>query len=446
MSQSVRTIRLPKLPTPIQFVIEGIVSYLSNNKLIVKDLNKNSEVFSLTIENELMDYTVIVDSADLKVFLFGANGVDIVTSTGVSKNVGFDGFFVRLIKSKIEDNLMIITTHGCYTFNTKNDTIMPISLPDKFKPDTLMAYTPIELLYSDATSISIVERTNNTTPIRHDFTSPITSIEAKSDGNEKLTQIAVGLQSGSIVLLNRIRNKFMKSDLKWHSGPVNCLAFSTYTGKLYSGGNEGVLVIWDTQVGTKDFLPRFESPLKNIQPSVNDEHIGIGLVDEQIRVIRTENFETVVKVVALPESLFVHKGDLNLSNFVYKTEAAKYQYIRNIDGQFSSESFGFNPSTRNVMNVSNNYKVKLVESTNDGRFTCSYELFTKHGLVIFDKLRFFNYDEKLNDITLINTIDNPEQLNEIDFICSYFDNSSDGYLIRILFRNSIEIKYKFLHA
>uniref|UniRef100_A0A803MP60 WD repeat-containing protein 75 second beta-propeller domain-containing protein n=1 Tax=Chenopodium quinoa TaxID=63459 RepID=A0A803MP60_CHEQI len=47
----------------------------------------------------------------------------------------------------------------------------------------------------------------------------------------------------------------------WHSSEVKFLAFSTDGAYLYSGGNEGVLVLWQLDTGKRKFLPRIGSPL-----------------------------------------------------------------------------------------------------------------------------------------------------------------------------------------
>ncbi|CAI9088050.1 OLC1v1022281C2 [Oldenlandia corymbosa var. corymbosa] len=48
----------------------------------------------------------------------------------------------------------------------------------------------------------------------------------------------------------------------WHSAQVNLLFFSTDGAYLYSGGQEGVLVLWQLDTGKKKFLPRIGSPLR----------------------------------------------------------------------------------------------------------------------------------------------------------------------------------------
>ncbi|KAH9805892.1 transducin/WD40 repeat-like superfamily protein [Citrus sinensis] len=47
----------------------------------------------------------------------------------------------------------------------------------------------------------------------------------------------------------------------WHPSEVSVLIFSSDGAYLYSGGKEGVLVVWQLDTGKKKFLPRIGSPL-----------------------------------------------------------------------------------------------------------------------------------------------------------------------------------------
>lgn len=439
MNHSTQTARLPKPSKPFKFVTEGVISYIDSNRLVIKDLNKNVEVFSYILQKELVDFDVRVASNEIKTYLLSSSAIDVLDSTGRSKEIRLDGTILRLSDSKINNLLLVVTSNGVFSVDALTDNIQPIQIPNGYENHSLAFFNPNELVFRNEKTITIVQRSNSNSPMKHEFTSDITALDIKIDDLGQLNQIAVGLKNGSIMLLNRAKGKYLRSDMRWHSGAVNCLAFSNYTNKLLSGGKEGVLVIWDTQTGTRDYLPRFDAPITNITSSTNDEHIGISLADSQIRVIRTENFDTILRIVPLYDSLFKLKSDLNKLQYIYKGEADKYQYLRSIDSQLKSDIFSFNPSTRNIMDKSSNYEVKLIDNTADGRFICSYEFFKKRDLIIFDKLRFFYFDDKANDISLINTIDNPNQLEEIDFICSYFDENLEGDLIRVLFRSHISI-------
>ena len=432
MNHRTQTKLLPKAETPFRFAGDSLIGYVENNRLVVADLEKQTEVFAAVIEKELKDFSVVLNGEEVKAYLFGPGAIDVISSLTGTKTIALDDGFVRLLRPTTRDDLLIATKTSLFSLNTCNDSLSAVSLPAAFSCDKVVLFTPGECIYREGRSIWVVDMLNGTVLLNQAFSTEITAFDAKADGMGKFSQIAVGLLSGSIVLLNRAKSRCMKSDLKWHSGPVTCLAFSRETNKLYSGGNEGVLVLWDILSGTKDFLPRFEAPLQLIEPSHNDEYIAIGLRDGQVRAVRTENFESVLTVAVLPDSLFEHKADLNASNYVYKDEAGRYKIVRHMDSKLKADCCSFNPSTRNTMDLSKDYQVKIVNSTPDGRFACSYETFKRRGLVIFDKLRFFNSDDKANGMTLINTVDNPEQLTEIDCLCSYFDEGHDGYLIRIL--------------
>ncbi|KAK2659270.1 hypothetical protein Ddye_005803 [Dipteronia dyeriana] len=77
-----------------------------------------------------------------------------------------------------------------------------------------------------------------------------------------------GLLSGKIMLNDEEKPGVRDNDdadscttWHWHSYEVNVLFFSSDGAYLYSGGKEGVLVVWQLDTGKKKFLPRIGSPL-----------------------------------------------------------------------------------------------------------------------------------------------------------------------------------------
>lgn len=72
----------------------------------------------------------------------------------------------------------------------------------------------------------------------------------------------------------------------WHAHAVGCLAFSTDGAYLLSGGNEAVLVIWDTATGRRAYLPRLGGPLVGIVPCPGDAaKYAIRQADNTLRTV-----------------------------------------------------------------------------------------------------------------------------------------------------------------
>ncbi|KAE8713811.1 hypothetical protein F3Y22_tig00110204pilonHSYRG00015 [Hibiscus syriacus] len=72
----------------------------------------------------------------------------------------------------------------------------------------------------------------------------------------------------------------------WHSAEVNVLSFSSDGAYLYSGGKEGVLVVWQLDTGKKKFLPRIGSPLLYFIDSPDPTLSSISCADNQIHLLK----------------------------------------------------------------------------------------------------------------------------------------------------------------
>ncbi|WCJ37640.1 Transducin/WD40 repeat-like superfamily protein [Euphorbia peplus] len=72
----------------------------------------------------------------------------------------------------------------------------------------------------------------------------------------------------------------------WHPAKVNVLSFSSDGSYLYSGGKEGVLVVWQLDTGNKKFLPRIGSPLLYYTDSPDPSLSSISCADNQIHILK----------------------------------------------------------------------------------------------------------------------------------------------------------------
>ncbi|KAL0306149.1 UNVERIFIED_CONTAM: U3 small nucleolar RNA-associated protein 17 [Sesamum radiatum] len=77
----------------------------------------------------------------------------------------------------------------------------------------------------------------------------------------------------------------------WHSSQVNVLFFSSDGAYLYSGGREGVLVVWQLDTGKKKFLPRIGAPLLYFVNSPDPSLSSISRADNQIQLLRMPSME-----------------------------------------------------------------------------------------------------------------------------------------------------------
>lgn len=90
----------------------------------------------------------------------------------------------------------------------------------------------------------------------------------------------------------------------WHPHEVNCLVFSSDGAYIYSGGREGVLVVWQIDTGKKKFLPRIGSPLLYFVDSPDPSLASISCADNQIHLLKMPAMEMLKSIsgIKLPFS------------------------------------------------------------------------------------------------------------------------------------------------
>ncbi|MED6111039.1 hypothetical protein PIB30_048679 [Stylosanthes scabra] len=89
----------------------------------------------------------------------------------------------------------------------------------------------------------------------------------------------------------------------WHSAAVSLLSFSPDGAYLYSGGKEGVLVLWQLDSGKKNFLPRIGSPLLYFIESPDPSLSLISCADNQIHMLKTPSMEIMRSISGIKPPL-----------------------------------------------------------------------------------------------------------------------------------------------
>ncbi|AES92286.2 putative transcription factor WD40-like family [Medicago truncatula] len=89
----------------------------------------------------------------------------------------------------------------------------------------------------------------------------------------------------------------------WHSDAVNLLSFSSDGVYLYSGGKEGVLVLWQLDTGKKKFLPRIGSPLRYFVDSLDPSFASISCADNQIHILKISSVEIMRSISGIKPPL-----------------------------------------------------------------------------------------------------------------------------------------------
>ena len=94
------------------------------------------------------------------------------------------------------------------------------------------------------------------------------------------------------------RSNPVTTSLHWHAHAVNCLAF-TSADYLLSGGEEGVLVVWQLETEHKDFLPRLASDILSIAVSPDQTLYALVHKDNTIRIVSATNMKIKQEIVGL---------------------------------------------------------------------------------------------------------------------------------------------------
>ncbi|XP_052178617.1 uncharacterized protein LOC127792219 isoform X2 [Diospyros lotus] len=108
----------------------------------------------------------------------------------------------------------------------------------------------------------------------------------------------------------------------WHSAGVKLLLFSSDGAYLYSGGREGVLVVWQLDTGKKKFLPRIGSPILSFINSPDPLLSSISCANNQIHIVKMSSMEILKSIdgikppCPIPE---VYEG--SCSGFVFDSTA-----------------------------------------------------------------------------------------------------------------------------
>ncbi|KAK8961373.1 Guanine nucleotide-binding protein subunit beta-like protein B [Platanthera guangdongensis] len=104
----------------------------------------------------------------------------------------------------------------------------------------------------------------------------------------------------------------------WHASEVKFLLFSSDGVYLYSGGKEGVIVVWQLDTGKKKFKPRLGSPLISFIDSPDPVLSCISCADNQIHLLKMPTMEIIKSIsgIKLPFSFpDLHEGSYEEFSF-----------------------------------------------------------------------------------------------------------------------------------
>lgn len=82
------------------------------------------------------------------------------------------------------------------------------------------------------------------------------------------------------------KNLPTKSTYHWHAHAIECLTYNPEGNILYSGGHEGVLVMWHNNTNSHSYLPRLAAQLQSLNSSSDGTLLAVGLSNNTIKIIK----------------------------------------------------------------------------------------------------------------------------------------------------------------
>lgn len=119
----------------------------------------------------------------------------------------------------------------------------------------------------------------------------LTSIKMKPDGK----YLCVGDCVGKIYYYYNLFNEKGPtiSARHWHSNRVNVLEFTKDSAFLLSGGKEAVVVLWHQVTQQNSFISRVGNQIINLSTSEDGSLIAISMVDNSVKIVKSQNYEIV---------------------------------------------------------------------------------------------------------------------------------------------------------
>lgn len=89
----------------------------------------------------------------------------------------------------------------------------------------------------------------------------------------------------------------MAATLHWHAHSLSNIQFSQATGQLYSGSEEGVMVIWSENSLKPGFIPRVAPRINAFTVSADGTRLFVACNDNAIRFIEVSQ-RTIVATLS----------------------------------------------------------------------------------------------------------------------------------------------------
>ncbi|CCA69810.1 hypothetical protein PIIN_03751 [Serendipita indica DSM 11827] len=223
--------------------------------------------------------------------------------------------------------------------------------------------------------------------------------------------------------------------LRWHAHAVQALEFTPNGAYLLSGGEEGVLVIWQIHTGKKEFVPRVGAPIKAISiydtgDGTREQEYLLSLADGTLAFVKSSTLKlarSIARVKLEPphqsrhsthSPLAIHARSRNI--FLLSSHPSSIQIYSPLSSSLLAE-LEVAPSNR----VSRPYaaplqppRVELIAVSECGKWLATVDVRdeTSEGFSIEIALKVWYWDETERIWDLNTKIDRPHGPNKLTSI------------------------------
>ncbi|KAJ3674500.1 hypothetical protein LUZ60_005116 [Juncus effusus] len=168
----------------------------------------------------------------------------------------------------------------------------------------------------------------------------------------------------------------------WHAKEIQFLVFSSDGAYLFSGGKEGVIVVWQLETGKKKLKPHFGSPLMHFSDSPDPSLSCVCCEDNSIHILQMPGLEIIKSISGI-------KSPFTLPDINGESQNNKIGFDRSNglvalptkDYHVQFYNLFENTEVSNVQVIERNYEpvdetmvfVSLVEVSEDGSMMCTVE-------------------------------------------------------------------------
>jgi len=266
--------------------------------ILVTSYSHKSAVISLDFMNSTSDNLIISTCRGGQIIIYNTNTKKIEFSSEIKKNIWRSAYSSYTNCHYYANNKENNSTINIFKINSdKIEDIGSIHLPDTGVIKQITVSNSGKILACISGKSLLFCRLDQKSPlfIKLDHEIQLITMNISNDDST----IVTGDISGKISHWHISDSSYAKSTFHWHSHAVECIIHSPDNSLLYTGGHEGVLVLWHLAANTKTFLPKFPSELSSLSISHDGTMLALCLSNNSIHVLNTATLKEIQRISML---------------------------------------------------------------------------------------------------------------------------------------------------